>query len=287
MRGTGQGYVTADAPMHEGERVSGPGSRQAARHRDDWEMLGRTDPLWAVLSDPAKRGGRWNRDEFLATGEADVDRLMAVARRLGHPTTRAAALDFGAGAGRISRALGRQFDRVTALDVSAAMVELAREACAEQPNVSFSVGDRRSLDGMGAGSFDLVLSTWVLQHLPSETAVRDAIRSLARLVAPDGLLAVQVPGRIPIRHRVQPRRRIYAVLSALGIPPPTLLGRFGLSPIRMTGLGQREVRGILDGVGLAIREVHADVIAASSIDSFTYYATRPPATAAVVDGSEA
>jgi hypothetical protein len=41
--------------------------------RDVWATLGREDPLWAVLSSPDKRGGRWNVDEFLATGQAEID----------------------------------------------------------------------------------------------------------------------------------------------------------------------------------------------------------------------
>jgi SAM-dependent methyltransferase len=231
----------------------------------------------AVLSDPAKRGGRWDRAEFLATGEADVTRLMAISDRLGRPLARSAALDFGAGAGRISRALARRFDRVEALDVSSAMVELARAACADQPNVTIALGDRHSLSGFATASFDLVFSTWVLQHLPTEADARAALGDLAGLVAPGGLLAVQVPGSIPLRHRLQPRRRLYAVLSRIGVRSETLLGALRLSPIRMTGLRQREARAILAAAGLETLEVHAAVIAGSAIDSFTYYATRQAA----------
>ena len=40
------------------------------RHRQDWEHLAETDPLWAVLTHPGRKGGRWDVDEFFATGEA-------------------------------------------------------------------------------------------------------------------------------------------------------------------------------------------------------------------------
>jgi hypothetical protein len=88
---------------------------------------------------------------------------------------------------------------------------------------------------------------------------------------------VQLPGRIPLRHRIQPRRRIYALLRRLGVSPVVLLGRLRLSPIRMTGIGQRDVRRILESSGLAVLEVHADVIGGSSIDILTYYATTASA----------
>src|SRR5207244_13466385 len=29
------------------------------------------DPLWAILSDPARRGGGWGLEEFFRTGEAE------------------------------------------------------------------------------------------------------------------------------------------------------------------------------------------------------------------------
>ena len=29
-----------------------------------WEDLAKQDPLWAILSVPAKKGGKWNLEEF-------------------------------------------------------------------------------------------------------------------------------------------------------------------------------------------------------------------------------
>jgi SAM-dependent methyltransferase len=262
-------------------------SRQAsptdAGHREDWEQLGRTDPLWAVLSDPAKRGRRWDTDEFFATGEDEAVRLMRIADRLGHPVERRTALDFGAGVGRVSRALASRFESVLGLDVSTSMVDQARGHCADHANVTFVVADGSTLAGLPAGGFDLVYSRWVLQHLPSTDHLRETLRSLARVVAPGGLLAVQMPGPIPLRHRLQPRRRAYALLRRVGIPSSVLLGRLALSPIRMTGLGLRDAREILRASGLVVLEVHADVIGGSSIDSFTFYAT----TASSVGGAPA
>jgi hypothetical protein len=60
------------------------------------------------------------------------------------------------------------------------------------------------------------------------------------------------------------------------VPSRILLERLRLSPIRMTGIGQLEVRRILEASGLVVLEVHADVIGGSSIDSFTFYATTAP-----------
>jgi SAM-dependent methyltransferase len=241
--------------------------------RDDWDQLGVTDPLWAILSDPAKRGGRWDAAEFFASGEEDVVSLMAAAGRLGRPVRREAALDFGCGVGRVTRALGARFEKVLGVDISGSMVRQAREYCASVSNVSFAVADARVLATFESGGFDLVYSRWVLQHLEDEAAIRNAVRGLARVVRPGGLLAIQLPARYPLRHRIQARRRAYGLLRRLGISPALLLGRLGLSPIRMSGIEQAEVRRILERSGLVVVEVQADLVGGSSIDSFTYYAT--------------
>jgi hypothetical protein len=53
------------------------------RLRADWEHLGETDAHWAVLSDPGKRRGGWDLEEFYAgsIGDQRESWLYAVARR--------------------------------------------------------------------------------------------------------------------------------------------------------------------------------------------------------------
>ena len=48
-----------------------------AELKETWETFGQEDPLWAVLTDPSKRGGRWDVDEFFATGEREVEALWS------------------------------------------------------------------------------------------------------------------------------------------------------------------------------------------------------------------
>ena len=38
----------------------------------DWDELASADALWAVLSDPARKGGGWTREAFLESGTATV-----------------------------------------------------------------------------------------------------------------------------------------------------------------------------------------------------------------------
>ncbi|MBV8721241.1 MAG: hypothetical protein JO277_03765, partial [Candidatus Eremiobacteraeota bacterium] len=41
-----------------------------------WDQLGEADPMWTVLSVDEKFGGKWNADEFFATGVAATDELL-------------------------------------------------------------------------------------------------------------------------------------------------------------------------------------------------------------------
>ena len=55
------------------------------RLRRDWEALGEADPLWAILTDPHKKGNRWDLEEFLQTGRDEISELMARIARLPVP----------------------------------------------------------------------------------------------------------------------------------------------------------------------------------------------------------
>src|SRR5262245_45857186 len=92
-----------------------------------WDRLGRTDPLWAILTDPDCRYGRWDVEEFFARGRAEIDQAMRIAERLAVPARRDTALDFGCGVGRLTQAMAAYFDRVTGVDIAPAMLQLAAQ----------------------------------------------------------------------------------------------------------------------------------------------------------------
>src|SRR6266566_1796675 len=91
----------------------------------NWDLLGRTDPLWAILFDPTKRGNRWRPEEFFATGRQEVARLLADLDRVGVPVRPGRALDFGCGAGRLTQALAEPFEEVDGVDIAPSLLALA------------------------------------------------------------------------------------------------------------------------------------------------------------------
>ena len=49
---------------------------QIDRQAQDWNELAQLDPHWAILTSPGKRFGRWDSDEFFATGTAEAEAFM-------------------------------------------------------------------------------------------------------------------------------------------------------------------------------------------------------------------
>ncbi|MDR0182896.1 class I SAM-dependent methyltransferase [Lysobacter arvi] len=162
---------------------------------DTWETLAQIDPLWAVLSEPEKRGRRWDVAEFLETGEAEIRRLLADIDELGGLPAAQAALDFGCGVGRLSIPLSMRFDRVIGIDISPSMVENARRLARARPNVEFIVNPRDDLARLPDAAFDLVYSNIVLQHMDPALAA-GYIAEFYRVARPGGFVVFQIPSHL-------------------------------------------------------------------------------------------
>lgn len=223
----------------------------------DWDELAELDPYWAVLSEPAFAQGGESVEAFFSTGAGEVSGALDVARELGRPERFGAALDFGCGVGRLSRALAARFERCTAVDVSPKMLEVARRLNAAVPNVEFVLNARLDLQMFESGSFDLVYSSIVLQHLRSQEEIERFIAELVRLTSPTGLAVFQVPNEISLRYRLQPRRRAYALLRRAGVSSTSLYRR-GLNPIQVRALAEQRVREVVEAAGGKVDRVVAD-----------------------------
>jgi SAM-dependent methyltransferase len=230
-----------------------PGSSQ----RRDWEDLSVLDPYWGILSESARRFGRWDLESFLETGRETIDAVLGDGARFGLPLAYHDALDFGCGAGRLTRALSRHFARCLGLDISAHMIDKAREVTADIENCRFAVHDAPDLSGLKTHGFDLVVSLIVLQHIPSADAKARYIEEFVRVLRPGGLAAFQLPSEIPAWHRIQPRPRLYRLLRRAGVSGTRLYQQLHLHPIRMSFLPRSRVLTVIEGAGgrtLNVRE---------------------------------
>jgi ubiquinone/menaquinone biosynthesis C-methylase UbiE len=161
--------------------------------RRDWVRLGEEDPLWAVYVAADKRGGRWDPEQFLETGRADVAASVAWLTEQGAGPRWDRVLDFGCGAGRLSQALAEHADEVVGVDVSPPMLEVARKLDATG-RCTFVLNERQDLTQFEDSSFDLVYSELVLQHLPA-TAIDAYLTEFLRVLRPGGVALLQCTTR--------------------------------------------------------------------------------------------
>lgn len=159
-----------------------------------WDAFGRQDPMWAILTDPARKGRRWTAAEFFATGAEEIGAFMVEATALGLPRHRRRALDFGCGLGRLTQALAVHADSVVGLDVAPSMIEQARVFNQHGPRVEYHLQAAPPFAGVADRTVDLVYTGRVLQHIAPEYS-RRYITELARVLAPGGFLSFDVPSR--------------------------------------------------------------------------------------------
>jgi SAM-dependent methyltransferase len=245
------------------------------RHKQEWEEMAGLDPLWAIVSHPEQRNGRWALSEFFATGEAEVATRLETANRFGLPRQRKRALDFGCGVGRATRAIATRFEECYGVDISEQMIRRAKELNADLTNCVFVVNATSDLQHFQSQTFDFVYCDQVLQHLPNHKMARRYIVEFLRVLRPGGLLLFQMPYLIPWRNRLQLRRRLYALLRKLGFGERFLYRLAGLNPIRMIAIPEDEVRRVIErhkGHVLYIERTAA-ALPAQPIRSHYYYVT--------------
>jgi SAM-dependent methyltransferase len=167
--------------------------KSLTRARDTWNNLGEIDPMWAILTQPSKFGLRWTEHEFFASGQHEVDTLMAKLDRLSQRGSER-ALDFGCGIGRLTRALRQYYKNVDAVDVAPSMIALANERNLFPEQCTFHLNNAADLAMFESGAFDLIYSNIVLQHIAPSLA-RKYLSEFARCARPGGLIVFQLPHR--------------------------------------------------------------------------------------------
>jgi SAM-dependent methyltransferase len=196
-----------------------------------------------------KEAARWNHEEWVAAWpkrerltDALTEHLLAAADA--RPGAR--VCDIGCGGGTQTIALAREVGptgRVVGFDISAPLVELARERAAEAgvTNVDFVVGDVQT-DGLGPEPFDLAVSQLGVmffdEPLAAFGAIRAGLRSGGRLVFASWQWVELNPWHTgtALRPFVAPPR----------LPAP------GKSPVGPFSLGDDEyARDILGGAGFS------------------------------------
>ncbi len=169
----------------------------AALARDWWDPKGNSAMLHRL--NPVRLG--FLREAIDLHWGGDVASVRPLAGK--------AALDVGCGAGLLCEPLARLGAEVTGVDAAPANGEAAAlHAEGSGLDIRYMAGE---LSSLGLGTFDLVTSLEVIEHVADKPAF---LAGLARHLAPDGLMVLSTPNRTP-----QSRLLLVGAAEALGSVP--------------------------------------------------------------------
>jgi ubiquinone/menaquinone biosynthesis C-methylase UbiE len=236
-----------------------------------WEELGEKDPLWAVVTHPDKRDGRWNLAEFMETGERDIAHYhQLIARHVPASGLFSHVLDFGCGVGRLTSAWGKRAKQATGVDISAAMLEVAKKNLAGRDNLHFVLNQNPDLRVFKNGGFDLVFSLICLQHIPWPIAAC-YIAEFARVCQHGGVVAFQLPCREMNPDQMIKFRKWIIEHLPFGAGRLYRRWRRGTSAVfEMYYTPRQEVEATAAAAGLELIHREPDASAGATVESFFY-----------------
>lgn len=185
-----------------------------------WDDLGHKDPLWAVLSFPEMRGGKWDQEAFFASGQEEISRWFDRIRVQGFEVTHGRCLDFGCGVGRLTQALADHFDTCDGVDIAPSMVSLAEGFNRHGGRVRYHVNAEPDLRLFADGTFDAIYCRVVLQHIRRPVSTR-YLAEFVRVLKPGGLAYFEVPtgpGPGVSIGMALPRSAFRACLTPVSVP---------------------------------------------------------------------
>lgn len=162
----------------------------------NWEGLAQNDAFWSILTDKSKKGEKWNPEDFFKSGEKEIDAAIDILLKNDIKISKKdLAIDFGCGAGRLSRALTKHFDKVIGVDASQTMVDIARKGNEDlKTSLSFELNEKGDLSFMPSEKVSFALSFIVLQHIPFPQSL-GFVSEFVRILEKDGIAIFQVPVR--------------------------------------------------------------------------------------------
>jgi SAM-dependent methyltransferase len=220
-----------------------------------WDQWGKKNPYLGVLGVESSSMDQAEVEAaFFSSGEKHIAGVMdTINHHFGGMRQTLSALDFGCGVGRLVLPLSQRFDRVTGVDISPAMIKLAKDRMGGDPQVDFV----EQLSAIETGRhYDLVHSYIVIQHIRPEQGYQ-IISELIDRVSLGGFFALHLtvgdlrPSRRllnRLRYRLPPLHWAYNLVRKRPLNEPiTEMNRYDLAQL------MHLMRGRYEG-SLAIRD---------------------------------
>lgn len=209
-----------------------------SRLQKNFESLAAEDPLWTVLSDKSKKGGKWDPEEFYRSGEDCVRGLEERLAQIGIRLSGASALDFGCGVGRLTFPLSQRFAKTIGVDISQSMIAAAEQNAGRGKNCQFVLNTENALSFLTPESLDLAYSDIVFQHIAPRYS-KGYFLEIAKALKPGGTFAFQLPSHLihgsPFRKRLSYTRK--AISQKLG---------FGQAYFEMNAIPREELVSFIE-----------------------------------------
>ncbi len=167
--------------------------------QDHWDALGKNDPLRAILSRDNRKDGAWKIEEFLKTGEREIDAVLEDLHSLGITIPLKKALDFGCGIGRLTQALAGHFQEVAGVDIAPSMIELANQYNRYGNKCRYILNQVNDLTIFPDEYFNFIYSVITLQHMQPKYAM-NYIKEFLRILAPGGVMVFHIPSETLLRN---------------------------------------------------------------------------------------
>jgi ubiquinone/menaquinone biosynthesis C-methylase UbiE len=159
----------------------------------DWDERALKDAKWFINS---LRLGQ-SEEEFDQSGVVEIERLVLADLPLlaqWRDPKSLRVLEIGCGAGRMTKHLARVFGEVAGVDVSGEMIRQARERLARIANARLYETSGVDFAIFPDEEFDLILSAYVFQHVPSAEIIASNLQEAWRVLKPGGVFKFQTNG---------------------------------------------------------------------------------------------
>lgn len=169
--------------------------------KERWNDFARLNAFYYINPD-SDSGKKIDEFEIMRSGQEDFEKYVLNDQILKDLLTQSQerdVLEIGAGIGRITEHLSKQFKTVCALDISDQMLAIARKRLLGKTNVIWKENWGNDIP-MSDQSFDFVFSYKVFKYLSSPILLADYLREIYRCLRPGGL------AKINLRSGVQPHR---------------------------------------------------------------------------------
>jgi len=163
---------------------------------------------------------------------ARLNWITAQIAALAPSTTSDAAVEVGPGSGVYLPHLLKHFARVSATDIEDAYLDHTRKRLGGEPRLSLQADDITD-SRLPAGTFDFVLCSEVIEHIPPPRAA-DAIRGMACLLRPGGVLMLSTPqpwSPLEVSCKAALKRPLIWLARAVYREPVLPTGHINLMPV--------------------------------------------------------